>query len=116
MENGKRLDVSNVVLETKNALAVIFLLSYRRYGVDFYQGLSGVMHLMQVVWILTQHSSNLLIALIAALQIKPPIVPWSALAEESYITAVLSCLFSIQARTWDTASPRNVLQTVLRQT
>lgn len=37
---------------------------------DFYQGLSSVIYLIQVVWILTQHSSNPLIAVIAALKIK----------------------------------------------
>lgn len=49
--------------KSKNALAVIFLLSYRKNGMDFCQGVSSVMHLIQVVWILIQHSSHPLIAL-----------------------------------------------------
>lgn len=37
---------------------------------DFYQGLSSVVHLSQVVWTLTQYASNLLISVIPALQVK----------------------------------------------
>lgn len=47
-----------------------FSLFYRKHGVDFFQGLFSVMHLIQVVWILTQHSPNLLIAVTAAMQMK----------------------------------------------